>query len=171
MSVPTYPFSNDRVRFSQAVAFIAAVVNPGERPSRARKIVRDRLFRYRRDGRIPGGSVIPADVFFRTVLDHFPDWQRLRRVKNLPGVERPFDQADVQEKARASDAVTAFVIPGDLVRAQALIEVLQKENQNLQVRIQDLEAQVKNLEPYRTKDLEKRKKISNTSKGKRRHRA
>jgi hypothetical protein len=42
----------------------------------------------------------------------------------------------VNEKARASDAVTAFVVPGDIARAQALIQVLQNENQSLTKRIQ-----------------------------------
>ena len=170
MNAPAYSLQRDKVKFSDAVAFIATVVYPEERPSRARKIVRDRLFRYRVDGRIPGGTVIPAGIFFRSVLQHFPDWHRLLRVQNLPGVERSFDQAGVNEKARASDAVTAFVVPGDIARAQALIQVLQKENQSLTKRIQELETLVTELEPYRTKDLGKNQKISNKLKGKRRHR-
>lgn len=170
MNAPIYSLPNDKVRFSDAVAFIATVVYPEERPSRGRKIVRDRLFRYRVDGRIPGGTMIPADVFFSSILDHFPDWHRLLRVQNLPGVERSFDQAGVNEKARASDAVTAFIVPGDIARAQALIQALQKENQSLTTRIQELETLVKELEPYRTKDLGKNQKISYKLKGKRRYR-
>lgn len=135
--------------YSEAVAFIATVVYSGEKPARARKIVRDRLFRYRVDGRIPSGTVIQADIFFRSVIRHFPDWHQLLRVQNLPGVERPFDQAGVNETARASDAVTAFVVPGDIARAQALIQALHKENQSLTKRVQELETLVKELGPYR----------------------
>ncbi len=166
----TYSLSSDRVTLSEAVAFIATVVYPKEKPARARKIVRDRLYRYRGDGRIPGGPVISADVFFRSVLKLFPDWHRLLRVQNLPGVEESFDQAGVNEKAGAGDTVTAFVIPGDIERAQALIQALQKESQRLMKRIQDLEKLVEELEPYRSKDLDTKKKISNKLKDRRRYR-
>jgi hypothetical protein len=170
MNAVTYSLSSDRVIFSEAVAFIATVVYPKEKPARAKKIVRDRLFRYRSDGRIPGGRVIPADVFFQSLLNHFPDWHRLQRVQNLPGVQGSFDQAGMSEKAGAGDAITAFVMPGDIAKAQNLIQALQKEIDTRDRRIQELETLVKELEPYRTKDLDTKRKISNKLKGKRRHR-
>ena len=170
MNAPDYPFSNDRVVFSDAVAFIATVVYPKEKPARARKLVRDRLYRYRGDRRIPGGQVISAVVFFRSVLKYFSDWHQLLRVQNLPGVEGSFDQAGVNEKAVAGDTVTALVIPGDIERARSLIQALQKDNLRLTKRIQYLEILVKELEPFRAKDLAKKAKISNKAKAKRRHR-
>ena len=170
MNALAYPFTSERVVFSEAVAFIASIVYPKEKPARARKIVRDRLFRYRCDGRIPDGTVIPAGVFFQSILNHFPDWHPLLRVQNLPGAAGSFDLACVNEKAGAGDAVTAFVMPGDIARAQTLIQALQKEIDTRDRRIQELETLVKELEPYRTKNLDTKRKISYKLIGKRRYR-
>jgi hypothetical protein len=170
MKTSQYPFSTEKIQYRDAVEFIAATIFPSKKPSSARKKVRDRLYRYRVAGKIPSGGIVSAEKFFRAVLEQIADWNRLRLVTGLPGLEGSFSHLLTKERASARDSVEAEVIPGDIGSAQRLIQELQYENRILKVRVDALETKVSELEPFMKRNIETAKKISNSTRGKPRRR-
>ena len=170
MKAYQYPFRTEKIQYREAVEFIAEVIFPGPNQSRARKKVRDRLYRYRVAGKIPSGEIVPAKKFFLSVLEHILDWNRLRLVTGLPGLEGSFSHPLTKERASAQDSVAAELIPGDIDSAQRLIQELQYEIKLLKAGINELETRVNELEPFKKRFIETSNKISNATKGKPRRR-
>jgi hypothetical protein len=165
-----YPFSTEKIQYREAVELIAATIFPSENPSSARKKVRDRLYRYRIAGKIPSGEIVSTEKFFRAVLEQIADWNRLRLLTGLPGLEGSFSHPLTKEQTSAHDSVAAEVIPGDIKLAQQLIQELLYEIRLLKARINELETIVGELEPFKKRYIETIKKISNSTKGKPRRR-